>query len=149
MPAMGIDEILRQRIAMLLEEKDISVNALADKAEMREGAVRAIMNGKTQSTRLATVERIASAFGVTPGHLLGVESAPINEGLLSELLKRILRSVMQRERLVDSIAQSVLQAYVAGMRSGVDPHDQRDMDILTSLEVDRLRRASLQSKASQ
>lgn len=125
------------------------MNALADKANMREGAVRAIMNGKTQSTRLSTVEALAGAFGVTSGHLLGVENAPINEDLFAELLKRLLRPLLQRDRLVDAAARSVLQAYVAGMRSGVDPHDQRDMDILTSLEVERLRKEALPSKASQ
>lgn len=138
---MSLDDKLRLRLAALVEERGLSINALAAKAGLSESAIRAIRTGQTRSATRASVEKLAEALGVSPAHLLAIEQQPVNTDLLIELLKRLLRPLLQREDLIEHVARSLTRAYEVGRDSGVDPHNPREIDILTGLEVDRLQRA--------
>lgn len=144
---MGLDESVKSRIELLLANRKMSVNALAKASGLRESSIRAILNGTTRSTTLATVDKLAKGFDVPPGYLMNVDQAPIQATLLIELLKRLLRPLLHRERLIEAVAQSVVRAYAVGRDSGVDPLDPRDLDILTGLEVDRIQVEDKRSKA--
>lgn len=129
-----------------MEERGLSVNETGKKADIRESSIRAILNGKTASATIGTVEKLANGLEMDVADLLGVERQPVKEELLVGLLKRLLRPLFHQESLVDQIAQSLLQAYAIGLDIGADPKNPRDLDMLTGLEVDRLQRANKKSK---
>lgn len=147
MAFMSLDEQFRERFDALAKARGDSVNAVAKRAQVAESTIRALLNEKTRSATLATVEKLAGGLNVTPAALLGLEAGPVNADLLAELVKRLLRSFVRHPQDLDAIARSVAQSYTIALRNGVDPRNPREIDLLTSAEVDRLRREGKSPKS--
>lgn len=150
MVRMSLDDSLRRQLDLLIDElAEGNVNGLARQSGIREGSIRAILDGTTQSTRLITVEKLAEGLGVTPGALLNTERAPLNYALLQKILERLLRNLQIDARTASAIARSVLQAYEDGIETGVNPDDPQDVDKITRSEARQLRDAMRQPKAAK
>ena len=63
-------EILRARLAVAIQHRNVSPKALARTAGLGETVVRDILQGMTSDIRLGTVEKLAKALGVSVGDLL-------------------------------------------------------------------------------
>jgi len=140
---MTLDDSFRRHLAALIDEKaDGNVNAVAKAADVREGTIRAILDGTTQSTRLATIDKLAEGFGVSPGTLLGTEAAPLNYPLLQKVLEKLLRAILPEPKMAPLVARSVLRAYEVGVETGVNPDDPQDVEKITRSEARQLRDAT-------
>lgn len=61
---------LTANLRYFLDHRDISMNELSRKAGLGQTGIFDILNGRTQSPRLATLEKIAEALGTTVTDLL-------------------------------------------------------------------------------
>ena len=83
---MEENEIFRQNLMRIREEKDIDAKKLSRMAGLGERAVKDIEEGRSQSPKISTVFRLAKALNVDPGEMLGLPArAGINEKLVKFL----------------------------------------------------------------
>lgn len=77
MPAMSDrnSESLRRHLRAFMKKHGLNANRWAKRAGLSEGTIRNFLKGNSSSLRSVTLEKLASAAGVTVGELLG-EHAP-------------------------------------------------------------------------
>jgi len=61
---------IRIRLREIRDEKDLSQQALADLAGVRQATISDLESGNAQGVKFETLERIARALGVEPGDLI-------------------------------------------------------------------------------
>lgn len=149
MAVMGLDDSFKFRLEAHIRERDISVNALAAKAEVTESSIRAILKNPNHSTRLVTVEKLAAGLKISPAELLGLEQSPLNSGLLLAVMERLLRSIAADPKDAPLLARSVLRAYEDGIETGVNPDDPRDVEKVVRSEERQLRASMTAPKAAK
>lgn len=136
--AMGLDDSFKRRLARLIQENDLSVNALGEACKLPESTIRAILQKREHSAKLSTVERLAKGLNVSAGDLLGIKSEPVNRALLAGILESLLSDFFPDKRTPMRVAQAVLRAYAVGIETGVNPGDPLDLTKITRSESDRL-----------
>lgn len=133
----SLDEKFRQRF--IAAKGDMTDMALSDISDVSANTIGNIVHNRTESTKLNTVEKLAKALKIAPATLLGLDHLPVNEELLCELLLRILRTQMKDRREALAAARAIARVYAVASENEIDPTNQRDLDMLTSLVVDQLR----------
>lgn len=62
---MTIGEAVRQRILNLCQERNISVNRLCQISGVTQSTVNNVVNGRNNSTTVATVQKLCDGLGIT------------------------------------------------------------------------------------
>lgn len=62
---MRIQEATAKRIKVLCKERHISLNRLAYLSALSPGALRHIINGRTKSTTLATIQKVCDGLEIS------------------------------------------------------------------------------------
>ena len=74
---MEYSEIIRERILTLCREQKLSINRLASLSGLPQSTIDNIVQRSTKYPSIATIHRIANAFGMTPAEFLN--TTEINE----------------------------------------------------------------------
>lgn len=72
-------ENIKQTIIKLCEEKNISVNKLATKADLTQSTIDSILKGKSINPQITTLEKIASGFDMTLDDFLSYDTTIDNK----------------------------------------------------------------------
>jgi transcriptional regulator with XRE-family HTH domain len=67
---MTVNDAVAKRIAMLLQEKNISQYRLEQNSGIQHGSMQCIMNGRNKTVTLSTVILLAKGFEMTPAEFL-------------------------------------------------------------------------------
>ena len=62
---MTVNDAVAKRIAMLLQEKNMSQYRLEQESGIQHGSMQCIMNGRNKTVTLSTVMMLAHGFGMT------------------------------------------------------------------------------------
>ena len=62
---MTLDKAIIKRILSLCEEKDLTINALANLAGLYQSSVNNIISGLSHSPKIITLYRICQGFNIT------------------------------------------------------------------------------------
>ena len=64
---MNTITIARNRILVLCQERDITINKLANLSALPPSSVKNILYGKSQNPKLLTIKMLCDGFGITLG----------------------------------------------------------------------------------
>ena len=64
---MNTITIIRNRILLLCQERDITINKLANLSALPPSSVKNILYGKSQNPKLLTIKMLCDGFGITLG----------------------------------------------------------------------------------
>ena len=63
--SITIGEAVRQRIIELCQERDMTINALANKSGVTQSTVNNIISRRNNSTTVATIQKLCDGLGMT------------------------------------------------------------------------------------
>lgn len=70
---MTVNDAVAKRVAMLLQEKNMSQYRLEQNSGIQHGSMQCIMNGRNKTVTLTTVLLLAKGFDMTPAEFLAHE----------------------------------------------------------------------------
>ena len=62
---MTVGEAVQKRIVQLCQERDISINKLSSISGVTQSTVNNIVNGRNNSTTIATIKKLCDGLGIT------------------------------------------------------------------------------------
>lgn len=70
---MKTGEVISKRILDLCEERKITVNKLCNISGVTQSTINNILNGRNNSTTVATVKKLCDGLGITLGQFFSVK----------------------------------------------------------------------------
>lgn len=96
---------IAKRISTLCNERDISINKLADLSDITQSTLNNIMNNRDPNPQYKTIERLCAGLGITLADFFAADK-PDLEPELRQLLVTARRLTPERRKL----AQRILEA---------------------------------------
>lgn len=134
---MSLRNIFRERVAALLAESGQKQTPLAKKAKLAEGTMRQALSPTGVSPKLDTVEKIATALGVSAVELLG-GSGELNRDLFLSVGDVVFRDVIPERMDRQALLEALALAYEFSRRRKVSPRNQREMDLVAAPLIEKL-----------
>ena len=79
---MAVTSAVRDRILQLCNERDISINKLANLSAVPPSSVKNILYGKSQNPKIVTIKMLCDGLGITLGEFF---NTPEFDGLEQEI----------------------------------------------------------------
>ncbi len=90
-------------------EKNISTAKLAELANLPEKTVHRVLTGRTKSPYLDTLDRLATALGVTVGDILAGTKAVVADETMTEKQQKIDELTAENNILKDSVVSLTVE----------------------------------------
>lgn len=122
------ENVLKERLSNILNERGISQKWLADAANTKEATISRYVNGVNKSARLEILHDMAKALHVTTDYLLGLSDVPYPKESLSAEETVVLAAFNRTAGRDRTIVMSVLEGYMTPAERGfISPEQQEQI----------------------